>query len=250
LFEKDVIRRNQTIRQAAANMGIPFHNAYADFPDPALDEVGELLAIGGDLEPQRLLAAYAKGIFPWYDETSPILWWSPDPRLVLMPQKLHVSRRLSRFMRQKRLAVTVNMSCPQVIERCAYVQRAGIKGTWLVPEMIEAYTLLHELGYVHSVETWQEGKLVGGIYGLCLGRAFFGESMFHQVTNASKVALVYLVRILDELGVHFMDCQQTTGHLLSFGAQEIPRREFMHRLQQAMEAEPLSAQAWRARRVD
>ena len=231
-------------------MGIPFHNAYADFPDPALDEVGELLAIGGDLEPQRLLAAYSKGIFPWYDESSPILWWSPDPRLVLIPSQLHVSRRLARFLGQKKLAVTVNMSCPQVIESCAQVQRRGARGTWLVPEMIEAYIRLHELGYVHSVETWQDGRLAGGIYGVCLGRAFFGESMFHLVSNASKVALVSLVRILEVNGVHFMDCQQTTRHLLSLGAREVPRRAFMHGLQQALEAGPVPENTWQVRRLE
>lgn len=230
-------------------MGIPFHNAYADFPDPALDEVGELLAIGGDLEPQRLLAAYAKGIFPWYDETSPILWWSPDPRLILNPSKLHISRRLKRFMAQKRLAVTVNMSCPQVIESCARMPRRGVKGTWLVPEMIEAYSRLHELGYVHSVETWQDGKLVGGIYGVCLGRAFFGESMFHLVSNASKVALVHLASVLQTHGIHFMDCQQSTKHLLSLGAGEVPRREFLRRLHLALEAGPVPADAWRVKRL-
>ncbi|WP_027369739.1 leucyl/phenylalanyl-tRNA--protein transferase [Desulfovermiculus halophilus] len=231
-------------------MGIAFHDAYADFPDPALDRVGELVAIGGDLEPQRLLAAYAKGIFPWYDETSPILWWSPDPRLLLVPGEMHIPRRLTRFMRQKTLAVTVNMSCPQVIESCAGVKRRGMKGTWLVPEMIAAYTHLHQLGYVHSVETWQEGRLVGGVYGVALGRAFFGESMFHLVSNASKVALVSLVQVLQRYGVHFMDCQQTTRHLLSFGAREFSRRIFMHRLQSALEAEPLPEEAWRARRLD
>ncbi|MDZ7759743.1 MAG: leucyl/phenylalanyl-tRNA--protein transferase [Desulfovermiculus sp.] len=231
-------------------MGIPFHNAYADFPDPALDEVGELLAIGGDLEPQRLLAAYAKGIFPWYDETNPILWWSPDPRLILIPTQLHISRRLGRFLAQKRLAATVNISCPQVIEHCAQVPRRGVKGTWLVQEMIEAYTRLHELGYVHSVETWQEGKLVGGIYGVCLGRAFFGESMFHLVSNASKVALVHLVKVLKAHGVHFMDCQQSTTHLLSLGAREVPRREFLRRLHLALEAGPVSADTWRVRRLE
>ncbi|MFO7802294.1 MAG: leucyl/phenylalanyl-tRNA--protein transferase [Desulfovermiculus sp.] len=231
-------------------MGIPFHDAYADFPDPYRDEVGELLAIGGDLNPQRLLAAYAKGIFPWYDETSPILWWSPDPRLILVPEELHISRRLARFMAQKPLAVTVNMSCPQVIESCARVPRRGVKGTWLVPEMIAAYTRLHELGYVHSVETWQDGHLVGGIYGVGLGRTFFGESMFHRVSNASKVALAYLTGILLAHGVQLMDCQQTTGHLLSLGAREIPRREFLCRLQQALEAGPLPEEAWRVRRLE
>ena len=234
----------------AISMGIPFHNAYADFPDPALDEVGELLAIGGDLCPERLLAAYAKGIFPWYDQSSPILWWSPDPRLILVPDELHISRRLARFMGQRRLAVTVNMGCPLVIKHCAQVQRPGAGGTWLVPEMIQAYIRLHELGFVHSVETWKEGELVGGIYGVCLGRAFFGESMFHLVSNASKLALVRLVQLLQAHGVHFMDCQQTTRHLLSFGAREIPRRDFMHRLQLALAAGSVPETAWRVRRLE
>ena len=230
-------------------MGIPFHSAYQEFPDPANDNVGELLAIGGDLEPERLLAAYSKGIFPWYDENSPILWWSPDPRLLLFPEGLHISRRLMRLLRQKRFAISLNMSCPQVIESCARVRRPGAQGTWLVPEMIEAYTRLHEFGFVHSVETWREGRLVGGIYGVCLGRAFFGESMFHLESNASKVALVGLVRLLQAHGVQLMDCQQTTRHLLSLGAREIPRRDFIQGVQRALEAGPLPEEVWRARRL-
>jgi len=222
---------------------------FPEFPDPKRDDVDDLLAIGGDLSPERLVAAYQKGIFPWFDETSPILWWSPDPRLILRPANLHVTRRLSRTLRQGRFCFTVNMDFAGVISGCAEVPRHGVRGTWIVPEMIEAYTRLHVLGYAHSVEVLQEGRLVGGIYGVALGRAFFGESMFHLVTDASKGALVVLVRLLESLGYHFMDCQQTTQHLLRFGAIVVPRKEFMRRLDRALDHPAPHQSAWTPRDV-
>ncbi len=216
------------------------------FPDPMHEDVDDLLAIGGDLRPRRLISAYQKGIFPWYSEDSPILWWSPDPRLVLEPGRLHVSKRLARTMRQGKFDLTVNMDFSGVITSCARVVRKGVRGTWIVPEMIRAYINLHQLGYAHSVEAWQDGRLVGGIYGVALGRAFFGESMFHLVRDASKVAMVRLVELLREYEFEFMDCQQTTSHLLRFGAREISRREFLQRLRAAT-GYPVPEGMWRPR---
>ena len=217
---------------------------FPEFPDPKRDDVDDLVAVGGDLSPERLVAAYQKGIFPWYDESSPVLWWSPDPRLILRPGRLHVPARLARTLRQQRFQFTLNMDFAGVITGCAEVERRGVKGTWIVPEMIDAYTRLYDLGYAHSVEARQGGRLVGGIYGVALGRAFFGESKFHLVTDASKGALVVLVRLLLASGYHFMDCQQTTQHLLRFGATVIPRRDFMLRLDQALEGPAPDRSVW------
>lgn len=188
---------------------------------------GGLLMAGGDLSPQRLLAAYARGIFPWYEAGSPILWWSPDPRCVLFPEKLHVGSRLSRTLRSGRFRFSVDERFEEVIRACALVPRPGQNGTWLVPDMVEAYLRLHRLGHAHSVETWQDGELVGGLYGVLLGRAFFGESMFHRRPDASKAAVVHLTMWLRERGVQMVDCQQTTPHMLRLGAEEVPRRRFL-----------------------
>ncbi len=166
------------------------------FPDPLIEDVDDIVAIGGDLSPDRLIVAYKNGIFPWYDEHSPILWWSPDPRLVLRPEDLHVSRRLRRTIRQGKFTVTINYAFEEVINYCSKIKRKGTEGTWLVPEMIEAYTNLHKIGYCHSIEAWSNGRLAGGLYGVCLGKVFFGESMFYQISNASKVAFVWLVLML------------------------------------------------------
>jgi len=204
------------------------------FPHPGFSDPDGLLAVGGDLSLERLIAAYSQGIFPWYGPGSPILWWCPDPRLVLFPEELHISRSLRRTLNAKRFKVTVNQAFEEVISWCAKVRRKDGCGTWLVPEMIEAYIRLHEQGYAHSFEAWQEDRLVGGVYGVSLGRAFFGESMFHLVSNASKVALVYMVQYLREHSFHFLDCQQTTNHMLRFGAREISRDEFLHRLKKAL----------------
>ncbi len=194
-----------------------------------------LLAVGGDLRPERLLEAYRHGIFPWYNESQPIMWWSPDPRAVLFPTRLHVSRSLRRSIRRGLFTVTLDSCFPKVMTRCADPRpqhRDG--GTWITQSMIAAYARLHELGYAHSVEAWREGQLVGGLYGVALGGAFFGESMFARTADASKVALVSLVRQLQAWGFQIFDCQQPSPHIMAFGAEAIPRREFLEHLSAAL----------------
>lgn len=205
------------------------------FPDPntAEEEPNGLLAVGGDLSPRRLLNAYRQGLFPWYSEGQPILWWSPDPRMVLFPTELHVSRSLRKTLRQGRFQVSVDRAFEAVIQACA-APRADATGTWLVDEMIEAYRDLHRSGQAHSVETWREGELVGGLYGVSLGRTFFGESMFSRAADASKVALVALVERCQRHGIELIDCQVYSDHLRSLGAREIPRREFLARVAAAV----------------
>jgi len=194
-----------------------------------------LLAVGGDLRPERLLAAYRRGIFPWYSDDQPILWWSPDPRTVLFPAKLHISRSLKRSLRPGLFNVTLDRCFREVMEHCAGPRsQYPDGGTWITAEMLEAYQRLHELGYAHSVETWQEGQLVGGLYGVALGGAFFAESMFAHVSDASKVALVSLLRQLQAWGFRLMDCQQSSPHVLAFGAEDIPRLDFLIHLAAAL----------------
>lgn len=205
------------------------------FPDPEQADPDGLLAIGGDLSVTRLLTAYANGIFPWYAEDSPILWWSTDPRLILPPSELHVPKSLRRVLNKRRFTFTMDRDFRAVINGCAGTMRPDQEGTWLVPEMIEAYTLLHDLGYAHSVEAWCEGRLAGGLYGLSLGRAFFGESMFFNTPDASKAAFATLVRQLQRWEFHMVDCQQTTDHLLRFGAREVARFRFREMLDAALE---------------
>jgi leucyl/phenylalanyl-tRNA--protein transferase len=200
------------------------------FPPPELASEEGLLAVGGDLSPERLLAGYRRGIFPWYGPEGPILWWSPDPRAVLFPHELHVSKRLRRTIRSGRFETRRDTAFAQVIRSCAEVFRPGEDGTWITPDMQRAYTRLHELGYAHCVESWRGDRLVGGIYGVKLGRCFFGESMFHIETDASKVALAALVEWVASVGVELIDCQVATEHMLSMGAREIPRKEFLRRL--------------------
>jgi leucyl/phenylalanyl-tRNA---protein transferase len=197
------------------------------FPDPAEADPDGLLAIGGDLTPERLVAAYAHGIFPWYATGSPILWWSPDPRLTLFPAELHVPGSLRRVINSGRFRFTLDQAFGQVIRACAHVNRPDQDGTWIVPDMIAAYEELHALGLAHSAEAWQNGELVGGLYGVALGSVFFGESMFHAKPDASKALFVKLVRWLGSRGCSLIDCQQTTPHLLRFGARELARREFL-----------------------
>lgn len=204
------------------------------FPSPDLADEDGLLAVGGDLSPQRLVLAYAQGIFPWYSDGSPILWWSPDPRLILIPGEIQVSRSLRRTMKRGIYRVTLDTAFREVIRACAKVHRKKQRGTWITKEMIEAYTRLHELGIAHSIESWQEGELAGGLYGVALGGAFFGESMFCKRDDASKVALVHLVRCLIEWNFTLLDCQVTTEHLLRFGAREMARREFLNQLEGAL----------------
>lgn len=196
------------------------------FPAPELAEPDGLLAVGGDLSSGRIVHAYANGIFPWYSDDSPILWWSPDPRLVLFPRELKISRSLRQVIRRGEYRVTFDEAFEGVITRCASVQRGNDDGTWITKDMIDAYCLLHEKGYAHSVESWYGDELAGGLYGISLGRIFFGESMFANRTDASKVAFATIVRRLDAAGFSLIDCQVKTSHLQSFGAREIPGSEF------------------------
>jgi leucyl/phenylalanyl-tRNA--protein transferase len=205
------------------------------FPDPRRAEPDGLLAVGGDLSPQRLLTAYRHGIFPWYSDPSPILWWSPDPRLVLDAGALHVPRSLERTLRRARFEVRADAAFGRVIRRCAEKPRPGQAGTWITGPMVAAYEELHRLGYAHSFEAWREGELAGGLYGVSLGGAFFGESMFADQPDASKVAFVRAVRWLDRQGIRLVDCQVATEHLARFGAREIPRAEFLGRLAESLE---------------
>lgn len=200
----------------------------APFPDPssALAHPDGLLAWGGDLSPQRLLNAYCKGIFPWYSGDQPILWWSPSRRCVLFPAKIHVSRRLRRTLRQGRYGVTADRAFEQVVHGCA-LPREGQDTTWITPEMIDAYCRMHYLGHAHSVEVWRDDELVGGIYGLCIGRVFFGESMFSLAPDASKVAMARLCEKLAERESALLDCQVGNPHLERMGAVEIPRDDFL-----------------------
>lgn len=211
---------------------IPWLPADIAFPPPsqALREPNGLLAAGGDLSPERLLAAYRLGIFPWYSEGQPILWWSPDPRMVLLPEELLISRSLARRLRKTDYEVRFDSAFPKVMQACADTYRLGQDGTWITADIIRAYTQLHELGFAHSVETWINGQLAGGIYGVAIGRMFYGESMFHHVTNASKIAFVHLMKYLQRNNFGMMDCQMKTSHLASLGAREIPREEFAHAL--------------------
>jgi leucyl/phenylalanyl-tRNA--protein transferase len=205
------------------------------FPPPHHAEADGLLAVGGDLSSERLLLAYRMGIFPWYMEGQPILWWSPDPRLILEVGQLYISRRLRQTLKKGIFTITLDQAFADVIHACATVPRKGQDGTWITPEMEKAYIRLHQMGFAHSAESWLGEKLVGGIYGVSLGRAFFAESMFFLKTDASKVALAALVEHLKNSGFHMLDAQITSRHLLSLGAKEIPRSIFLRRLKKALE---------------
>ena len=196
-------------------------------PDNALSDPNGLLAIGGDLSPERIVIAYLNGIFPWYSPGEPILWWSPDPRAVLFPEKLHISKSLRKIIRKKVFTSTINQAFEQVIAACAQTPRQAQDGTWISDEMQQAYLNLHKIGIAHSAECWQDGQLVGGLYGIALGKVFFGESMFSHKSNASKVAFVHLLDELKKNNYYLIDCQVTTEHLLSLGAEEIPRDQFL-----------------------
>ena len=196
-----------------------------------------LLAIGGDLSSARLLDAYRRGIFPWYSAGQPILWWSPDPRAILYLDRFKVSRSLSKRLRQQAFSLSFDKCFRQVVESCAAPRKKDpVGGTWITNEMISAYDQLHAMGYAHSVECWHENKLVGGLYGLAIGRGFFGESMFSAMTDASKVALTGLVDCLRRWGFSFIDCQLSSPHILSLGAMEIPRAQFLRELAVALDA--------------
>jgi leucyl/phenylalanyl-tRNA--protein transferase len=208
------------------------------FPPVDHAEENGLLAVGGDLSPVRLLAAYREGIFPWYGDGEPILWWSPDPRFVLFPEELRVSRSMKQFLKKGLLRITFDQAFREVITACRR-PRSGQNGTWITTEMRDAYAALHDFGIAHSVEVWQEQELVGGLYGVSLGRAFFGESMFSAIPNASKAALITLVRELRERGFDLIDCQVETAHLSGLGARPIPRRDFCALLKQSLRRETL-----------
>lgn len=197
-------------------------------PANQADDQG-LLAVGGDLTPHRLIEAYNSGIFPWYDESQPILWWSPDPRMVLFPEKLKVSKSMQQLLKKEAFKVTFNEAFGDVVDQCSRIYRKGQEGTWITPEMKNAYLVLHQLGLAKSVEVWQDGELVGGLYGILLKdkNVFCGESMFAHVSNASKYGFIKYVRKLREQGVRLIDCQIYTAHLESLGAEEIDREAFM-----------------------
>jgi len=204
-------------------------------PAEITDHPDGLLAVGGDLRPERILLAYRKGIFPWYSEGGPILWWSPEPRLILEPDRLHISKSLAKILKKGTFQVSFDTAFHRVIQFCALVARKEGEGTWITLEMREAYCKLHEMGYAHSVEIWIDKRLAGGLYGLSLGRVFFGESMFSRISNASKIAIVYLVKLMKKWEFEFIDCQISTEHLIRLGAREIPRNEFLLRLDEALQ---------------
>ncbi len=204
------------------------------FPDPDDADESGLLAVGGDLKLERLKAAYSKGIFPWYEDGMPILWWSPDPRMVLFPEKLIISHSLKQSIKKQQFTVTFDTAFEQVIGNCSTTPRQGEDGTWITKEMRNAYIKLHHAGLAHSSEAWLDGKLVGGLYGVSMGKAFFGESMFHHETNASKVALYYLVEKLKAWKFHIIDAQVYTNHLESLGGELIPRNQYLQILNNAL----------------
>ena len=210
---------------------IPWLEADSDFPplERAMRRPNGLLAAGADLSPERLLRAYRLGIFPWYSEGEPILWWSPDPRMVLFPSELKITRSLSKTLRKNNYEVRADTAFAQVIEACS-APRPGQSGTWITGEMQAAYVRLHGLGVAHSVETWRDGELIGGLYGIGLGRMFYGESMFSRASDASKIALVHLVHGLERWRFGMIDCQMNTPLLASFGAREVKRVEFARRM--------------------
>ena len=232
---------------------IPWLDPAAGFPDTrfALKEPSGLLCAGGNLEPATIVAAYSRGIFPWFSDEQPILWWSPDPRMVLFPPEFKISKSLSKVVKSCKFDIRFDTAFAQVIAGCA-APREAEGGTWIVPAMQDAYIRLHELGVAHSVESWipgvNGGELMGGLYGIALGRMFFGESMFTRATNASKVALVALAEKLRRDGFDMIDCQQQTRHLASFGARPIARRDFAQRLKELINLGQSGSQ-WRVENV-
>lgn len=201
---------------------------------PPVDNANEdgLLAVGGDLSPERLLLAYQYGIFPWFNEEEIILWWSPDPRFILFPNELYISKSMKKIIKQNIFSYTINQCFEVVIDQCANIDRKDQDGTWITQDMKEAYILLHHLGYAQSVEVWQDNHLVGGLYGILMGKCFFGESMFQHVSNASKFGFIQFVQHLQQIGVVIIDCQIHTPHLESLGASFINRSEFIHIIQE------------------
>jgi len=233
---------------------VPWLEGDDPFPrlDTALIEPNGLLAAGGDLSVRRLRDAYARGIFPWFNPGDPILWWSPDPRMVLIPDQLHLRRSLRKRLKRRDYEIRVDTAFRRVVSACS-APREGQAGTWITEAMIDAYCALHVAGHAHSVETWIDGELAGGLYGIALGRAFFGESMFTRAPDASKIAFVHLAGQLARSGFGLIDCQMRTDHLASFGAREIPRRAFADRLAELIHYEASDAScssAWPSRGFD
>ncbi len=198
-----------------------------DFPPAYFARSDGLLCVGGDLTPKRLLLAYEKGIFPWFSEDEPLLWWSPDPRLVLFPGNIHISKSLKKKIKRSLFDIKIDNAFEETIQSCALVRKNQDEGTWIIPQMVVAYTKLYHLGYAHSIEAWHDNKLVGGLYGVCIGGSFFGESMFAFESDASKVVLVALANLLKKNKFDLIDCQVTTQHLVDMGAVEIPRPVFL-----------------------
>ncbi len=203
-----------------------------------------MLAVGGDLSEKRLLLAYSMGIFPWFSDEDPVMWWSPDPRLVLYPEEIRVSKSLKKIIKKGLFHVTMDMAFEQVITSCAQIRLQNNERTWIVKDMIDAYCKLHESGFAHSVEVWYEGKPAGGLYGVSLGKCFFGESMFTRISNASKVAFVALAEHLEALSFDIIDCQFATEHLIRFGARQIPRNHFLKQLEKSLKKKEVN-QAWK-----
>ncbi len=208
---------------------------------PAVEEAEDWggLALGGDLSPERLLLAYRSGIFPWYEAGQPIIWYAPDPRFVLFPEKLKVSKSMRSVLRQKTFRITYDTDFRGVMRNCQQVRRKGQRGTWITGDMLEAYTRLHQLGFAHSAEVWQHDRLVGGLYGIRLGHIFFGESMFSKVSNASKAGFMMLVHDLQKQGCQLIDCQVYTPHLESLGAENVTRAVYMRLLEKGLQYETL-----------
>lgn len=232
-------------------MSVVFLNKKLHFPPPEQANEDGLLAIGGDLSPSRLLLAYSKGIFPWFNEYDPILWWSPNPRFVLYPEDLKVSRSMRNILNRKKFRVTYDEDFQSVIKGCKEVYREGQGGTWITDEVEGAYYKLHRLGFAHSVEVWEADELVGGLYGVSLGSCFFGESMFTKASNASKAGFITLVADLIERGCTMIDCQLHTHHLERFGAIDISREHFLEELGRSLNANTLkgSWSSWRSSKV-
>jgi len=224
---------------------IPWLRSSDPFPpvERALEEPNGLLAAGADLSVARLVSAYERGIFPWYSDGQPVLWWSPDPRMVLFPDKLRIPRSLRKRLARHDYEVTADTAFEEVIRGCA-APRRDHDGTWITDDMLAAYVRLHRAGHAHSIETWIGGRLAGGLYGVALGRMYYGESMFTRVPDASKIALVHLVRQLERLGFGMIDCQMATAHLARFGAREIPRAGFVRKLGELVNY-PRTARKWR-----
>lgn len=215
----------------------------SDFPPShdALSEPNGLIAVGGDLSPQQLIGAYQRGIFPWYDHSQPILWWTPSPRLILQPEQLHISKSLRKLIKKRAFKVTTDQAFGDVMQACAQPRQQG-EGTWITQAMIDAYQALHDQGFAHSVEVWSGGSLVGGLYGIALGKVFFGESMFSLESNASKYGFAVLVQALRALEYQLIDCQVHSDHLASLGAQEIEREIFEQYLLDYIDTNTLNAQ--------